>query len=331
MLDVIIPAYNAKVTIERTLASLASQTEAKKLKVHIINDGSDYSYSKWVERYIPAFKSIDEMYTPTRSGPGAARQYGIDNTSEPYILFIDADDTLGDSYSIYQLLKPIKANKLIDMTWGPGIEECYSIELPADAEYGTDPFLKCPDLALHLHGKIYKRSLLANNDIRFDNSETHEDIIFNILVLAYTTNIAKTDHYVYCHHYNAMSITRGEQYGYLQKLTNKKANTTMFEQYHLLIEKFDKRGITPNTTVYESFVFELSMLYLKYCTYLKENNQDDLSWFMDKSKIFFKECILSMYGTDYEYILDNLINIDYYNMDEPSIKTFVQMLKDACL
>ena len=49
MIDVIIPAYNAHKTIERTLYSIAYQRNSENLNVYIINDNSIKDYSKEID------------------------------------------------------------------------------------------------------------------------------------------------------------------------------------------------------------------------------------------------------------------------------------------
>ncbi|MCI8777804.1 MAG: glycosyltransferase family 2 protein [Bacilli bacterium] len=46
MIDIIIPAYNAKETIFKTLASISLQTIKNCLNVYIVNDASDYNYQE---------------------------------------------------------------------------------------------------------------------------------------------------------------------------------------------------------------------------------------------------------------------------------------------
>ena len=102
MVDVIIPAYNAHGTIERALQSLIQQINKEVIKVYIINDGSDTDYSNIVNSYS---EELDiEQITIKNSGPGFARQKGLNCSHNEYILFLDADDYLYDEYALINLL-----------------------------------------------------------------------------------------------------------------------------------------------------------------------------------------------------------------------------------
>lgn len=98
MIDVIIPAYNSRDTIIRTLSSIAMQLNRDELKVTIVNDGGK-DYKEIVEIFKPLIDVKEIGYEENR-GPGYARQFGIDNTKEDFITFIDADDTFYESTSI---------------------------------------------------------------------------------------------------------------------------------------------------------------------------------------------------------------------------------------
>ena len=91
MIDVIIPAYNAHETIERTLYSIAYQRNSENLNVYIINDNSIKDYSKEID-FFKNFINIRELKLKENSGPGYARQYGIEHSDSEYIIFIDSDD-----------------------------------------------------------------------------------------------------------------------------------------------------------------------------------------------------------------------------------------------
>ena len=94
-LSIIIPAYNCIDTIERTIESISIQKLSISFETIVVNDCSDYDYSKVIDKYKDRL-NIREIKTPKNGGPGVARQYGIDNSSSTYITFIDGDDYFYD-------------------------------------------------------------------------------------------------------------------------------------------------------------------------------------------------------------------------------------------
>ena len=102
MIDIIIPAYNAFETIDNTINSIAKQNNRNSLQVYIINDGSEKSYKDIINKYT-SLLHINEIIIEN-SGPGKARQIGLDSSKNEYIVFLDADDTFYDEYSLLHLV-----------------------------------------------------------------------------------------------------------------------------------------------------------------------------------------------------------------------------------
>jgi len=87
-ISVIIPAYNASLTIGDTINSVLKQTFSD-FELIIINDGS-------TDSTLQILNSINDpkisVYTIQNSGPSAARNKGIELARGEFISFIDADD-----------------------------------------------------------------------------------------------------------------------------------------------------------------------------------------------------------------------------------------------
>ena len=105
-LDVIIPCYNAKDTLSDTLSSIKVQNNTKNIKVYLVNDCSDYDYKEFIDQFSNYFH-IEEIKIDNNVGPGEARNIGIRNSNNPYIVFIDSDDVLYSSDSLETLYKEI--------------------------------------------------------------------------------------------------------------------------------------------------------------------------------------------------------------------------------
>ena len=193
-LCIIIPAYNANETIGVTLDSIRNQRLPISFEVIVVNDCSDYDYNEIISKFKECFP-IKELKTEKNLGPGGARQYGIDNSSSEYITFIDSDDCFYDNNSISKMYKEIvKSNADL---------------LISDFIYKGEnrTIIKKIDAAW-LHGKMYKRSFLTDNNIRFNNSRSNEDNGFNRLILLLNPRIICLDEIVYVYNDNPNSITR---------------------------------------------------------------------------------------------------------------------------
>ena len=164
MIDIIIPVYNARKTLELTLMSIKLQTIINKINIYLIDDDSSEDYKDILNKY----KDMNIIYIKLdkNNGPAVARQKGIEMSSSKYIMFIDADDLLYDADSIKKLFNKIEED--YDYVVGITIDEKQNTQIMNESD---------------LHGKIYKREFLLKNNIKFNNTRVHEDNYFNNLVL----------------------------------------------------------------------------------------------------------------------------------------------------
>lgn len=86
-LSVIVPAYNAELTIEKCLSSLTSQRYDKNYEIIVIDSSSDRTEEIIRKR----FKEIRYVKLKKQVFPGQARNIGIDMAEGDIISFIDSD------------------------------------------------------------------------------------------------------------------------------------------------------------------------------------------------------------------------------------------------
>jgi len=198
-IDVIIPAYNAQKSIERTIASIAIQSMKDELKVTIVNDCDGKDYSKVINRYKDLL-DIREIRLDNNGGPGVARQYGIDNTDLPYFTCIDADDTFSGAFSIELLYKNLIQDSYAACCVGSFLEEHENLQFVPHTQ----------DL-IWMFGKLYRRSFIKKYDIRFNETRANEDNGFNTIVRLCSDEIERIifiQDVVYYWHFKEDSITR---------------------------------------------------------------------------------------------------------------------------
>ena len=104
-LSIIMPVYNSKKKIRRSVNSILEQTY-KDFELIIVNDGSTDNTEKVLNVLSKRDKRI-KVFTQENKGPGAARNKGLENAKGKYIGFVDADDWI--EKNIYkELLEVIK-------------------------------------------------------------------------------------------------------------------------------------------------------------------------------------------------------------------------------
>ena len=110
-LSVIIPVYNAKKTLSRAINSINNQKlnfDTFKVEIIIIvDDGKNYN------KIIPKLKkglTIKIIKTNgIKTGPGNARNYGINKSRGEFVGYLDADDEWSENY-LEKMLELVKKN-----------------------------------------------------------------------------------------------------------------------------------------------------------------------------------------------------------------------------
>lgn len=218
-IDVIIPAYNVPDNIlSRCLASIACQDIIEDVEVTIVDDASTKQNYAKVAKNFESMMKINILRYETNGGPGVARQYGIDHTSNGYFTCIDADDTFNGAFALKALRNGIEMNNGIYQMCVGVFDEVHESNLP---EGTVGPILMDHQQdMIWMFGKLYKRGFIDKYNIRFhESSRANEDNGFNTicrLCMNDREQINFIPAHVYYWHENLNSITRANdcQYSY---------------------------------------------------------------------------------------------------------------------
>ena len=297
MIDIIIPAYNAHNTIMRTLFSIYYQTISDKLNVYICNDCSEKDYSEEVN-FFKDLLNIKELKLEKNSGPGIARQTGIDYSDSEYIMFIDSDDVFSSPYSVSILYNTIKDRNL-DLVGGSFTEE-----LPDYKRVRSED-------TVWLHGKIYRRKFLVDHKIRFNNTYCNEDNGFNQSIFLRNPKAEYIKPIVYYWCFNENSITRKNNFKY---------QYTGILGYVYNITWALKSAIEDNAD-YDNIAFlafaALNTMYYYYARFIDEKDSEQL---LINSKELKEICMKypvkdekekrQIFDDEYEYFSKEIKDID---------------------
>lgn len=300
MIDIIIPAYNAHKTITETLANIAIQTIKDKIIVYIVDDQSNKNYDKEIALFKDDLKIV-YLKTDKNGGPGYARQYAIDKSNSPYIVFMDADDQFYNAFSLSILYSEIKTNKL-DLVIGLEIIENKGINKYNDGS---------------LHGKIYRRSHIIKNKIRFNNSRYSEDNSYHNLVMNTTTKYKYIDKITYIYRFNNESVTN-------TKNKNNHILNGFIDNMVWLINELEKRNVDVNIIV-NLLIYKYIYIYdqintnskidvneiYKHCYYFEKIFQRYSDYISD-SKL--SNCLSKYFGT--HKIYKDYALYDFYKFRE---------------
>lgn len=172
LVSIIVPAYNVEKYIEKCLSSILCQTYTN-IEVIVVDDGSTDNTGQLIDNISQQDSRIRVIHKKN-AGVSAARNNGIEMSTGDYLVFVDADDYLAQDYVEY-MLSLVKASgadfclsKCCYTKRGEKQTERDYVEIlqPEDAT----ALLLSPDVIVGCWNKIFKRSLIVDNNIWFSTT-----------------------------------------------------------------------------------------------------------------------------------------------------------------
>lgn len=210
MISVIVPVYNAERFLKRCVDSVLTQT-FKDFELILVNDGSKDSSGAMCDSIASQDNRVHVIHQKN-GGAGAARNAGLALAKGEYIVFVDSDDVIDQSY-LECLSKHSEDVVFIDVD---DIDESGKIVggqfMSSYSSCSKDTLLRSQMTGKLSWGgvrKCVKRQLLLENNIRYSNHKIGEEAIYSYLVLRYAKSMGFIDMpvYHYMQHGDSLSNT----------------------------------------------------------------------------------------------------------------------------
>lgn len=282
-LQILIPQYNETDDIIRPLLNSIENQQHVDLKnevgVIIVNDGSGIHISNEMLSY---YTYDIQYYIHDHAGVSATRNACMDYATADYVMFCDADDMFYSVCGLYTIFNEIN-NGGFDVLTSVFVEELRDTNnKPIYQNSGID--------WTFIHGKVYRRQYLIDNDIRWNTKLTiHEDSYFNCLCQCFAIDIKHIENPFYLWRWREDSISRNDP-------------KYMFKSYGNLLDSNDAliERVLKNGRIYEAQTYVMLMVLNTYFTlnqpdwlssenyqYLK-NTKRRFSAYWDKYKTLYK-------------------------------------------
>lgn len=177
-LDVIVPAYNVRDYIDECIRSILEQETEYSFRLILIDDGA----TDGTEERVDAYASQENVLVlhQKNGGVSRARNNGIENSTAPYLMFVDSDDRLADG-AIQKLMKRAQETDA-DIVEGSYFNFTGKRKRNHTQKVGElNPLL---DLYGMPWGKVYKRFLFEK--ICFPEKYWFEDSVLHQLVYPFS-------------------------------------------------------------------------------------------------------------------------------------------------
>lgn len=191
----VIPCYNCIDKMDKLLSSLENQTDKDFEAIFVDDCSSDGTFAKLTEYAEKSTFNMRVVKNEVNSGPGITRNNGIRLVEGEYVTFVDSDDYISEgSVGIWREI--LSADKDIDcLAFDYNIVKGEEVD-PRRIYIGSlDTDRRTVDLDLkksivYISGstwcKVYKTSIITDNDVKFLNLMRNEDMPFTKRALKYS-------------------------------------------------------------------------------------------------------------------------------------------------
>lgn len=219
-ISVILPVYNVAQYIRECLDSILNQTFSD-FEIICVDDCSTDNTPYIIEEYIKKDERIRMIRHQNNSGPGIARNTGIDDAKGEYIIFIDSDDSV--DIKLFEILINTFNGKNVDCIWfNANIYDMINKEKKAifsdSGKFNHDGLYEItPDNiyngADYIWNKIFKMSVLKDYNLRFPKFYFGEDSQFYFEAFTKIKSIFYIHDCLYLHYTRSDSIVEKAKKG----------------------------------------------------------------------------------------------------------------------
>lgn len=276
-ISIVIPVYNAELTLEGCLESVKNQSY-KNLEILIINDGSVDRTLEICEMYAAKDSRI-KIFTQRNKGVSSARNLGIENASGEYLAFVDADDYIEKNMfkCLHQMYQDGPEVDLVICNCDIEMKEGYRA-----------PKMQCPkkmsqiqaicsmfgpkSVRGYLCNKLFRTDIIKKNKILLDDTiHMSEDLLFCCQYDLYIREARYTDQRLYHYIMNFQGATWGEYspkrftefYAFekirkiVRKLDNKDINNVLDAEYIVVCIRLIKKELKKNRSLHTEEIVKL--------------------------------------------------------------------------
>lgn len=305
-LSICVPHYKESWEICKPLFdSIAVQKgiDLTSVEVVFVNDGE-----KTFDVPVNDYPFLTSVYTNPHKGVSAARNRAMDEAIGEYVMFCDCDDYFCSMYGLHLVYQAMEND---------GFDALRSAFIEEQPREGTLKLYRHDDDCTFVHGKVYRKSFLTTNELRWNEELTvHEDGYFNSMCLLCSENTKQISTPFYTWHWNEASIVRSAGNDFLAKtypqflkvrtaISDERFNRgyiaeymdgvtqTVLETYYDVLLMEDRHHITRTEVAFKKF-------WNRFKPAFRENAKRNVSEIADKSrqKAVAQGLVLEKYTVD---------------------------------
>lgn len=213
LLTVIIPCFNSWNRMKRCIEFFENHLPKNGEVIFIDDCSSDGTYDN-LSKICHDKNNWKVFRNEINSGPGISRNVGIQNSQGKYITFLDSDDWFEDSFfeEVIPLLEKNVDCVLYDYmnTDGKGWSQYSSIMFCKNHGEELSPQKAFVLVKGATCGKIFRRQIALDHDLRFLPDRICEDIPFTKCMISYCEKIEYIRKPLYCYYQHSNSLMHSD-------------------------------------------------------------------------------------------------------------------------
>ena len=179
-LTIIMPCYNTEKYLNKTMASIFSQS-FNDYEIIMVDDGSTDSTPKLLDDLAEKHPDRIRVFHKENGGQSTARNLALSEAKGEYVVFWDSDDYAETDYLESMITVARENDSDVVISGSHYIDEKgFVIE---NLNYPIDIYPEYPMRRLSPHGKLYRLDFLNHHNIRFVPGKLYEDNPFNLMAL----------------------------------------------------------------------------------------------------------------------------------------------------
>lgn len=280
-ISIIIPVYNTEEYLDKCVESVVKQTYSD-LEILLIDDGSSDSSSNMCDNWASHDNRISVIHK-TNGGLSSARNEGIRHSKANYIMFIDSDDYIDDTF-VEHLANNISdeidivATGLITIKSGSDHYRLPNVDwVVCDGETAKTLCYRGFVCGVSACGKLFKKSLF--NGILFPEGELYEDLKLIPQIMGKAHTVCFSNEWGYYYVQRKASITHS-----LPEINEVK---TTFQFFDSIVSTAD------NQELKQAIVYRLIRRVKEYCRSVSVFKQKDICVLLSKYASKYKDQYLN--------------------------------------
>lgn len=244
--SVVVPCYNCRDTVVKSLDSLAAQT-LKDIEIIAVNDGSTDGTLSVLEDYQRNHPELNmKVFSKINEGIAECRNFGVSKVTGDYFGFLDSDDytvpeMFGDLYALAE-------EKELDVA----VSDFYWVNSEGETLQKDGPYEPGQDMMVNLFAvlwnKLYRTSFVRSLDLVFPKGNRYEDACWLYCMSCHVRKIGFTGKPYVRYVQHDMSITHN----------NNDQVKNMISVFRIILQYYRDHGL------YEEYHDALEYIHIKF-------------------------------------------------------------------